>query len=232
MVFFWHWYLTTEQDYTPVKFMIKCFEANYPESLGAVLVHKAPWIFQGTPAHHLTLHLSLLTIFFIGIWAIIRGWLDPVVAGKVHFTKNVDELSSFIDLPNIPTELGGEEDWSYQYVEVDPNENPKLSDEAGRESLLAKHAELVKKYESTVLEWIHEGEEGHEKKEMEERRVERNMVAEELRRNYWESDPYLRAKSLYDRIGVIGPKGELNFFPQRKKAEEKVAPVTSEEDLD
>lgn len=36
-------------DYTPVKFMIKCFEANYPESLGTVLVHKAPWIFQGPP---------------------------------------------------------------------------------------------------------------------------------------------------------------------------------------
>jgi CRAL/TRIO domain len=35
------------QDYTPVKFMIKCFEANYPESLGAVLIHKSPWIFQG-----------------------------------------------------------------------------------------------------------------------------------------------------------------------------------------
>jgi hypothetical protein len=29
--------------------MIKCFEANYPECLGTVLVHKAPWIFQGTP---------------------------------------------------------------------------------------------------------------------------------------------------------------------------------------
>jgi hypothetical protein len=27
--------------------MIKCFEANYPESLGAVLVYKAPWVFQG-----------------------------------------------------------------------------------------------------------------------------------------------------------------------------------------
>ena len=34
-------------DYTPVKFMIKCFEANYPESLGVILVHKAPWVFQG-----------------------------------------------------------------------------------------------------------------------------------------------------------------------------------------
>ena len=39
--------LTVAQDYTPVKFMIKCFEANYPESLGSVLVHKSPWIFQG-----------------------------------------------------------------------------------------------------------------------------------------------------------------------------------------
>lgn len=27
--------------------MIKCFEANYPESLGVVLIHKAPWIFSG-----------------------------------------------------------------------------------------------------------------------------------------------------------------------------------------
>lgn len=26
--------------------MIKCFEANYPESLGSVLIHKAPWIFS------------------------------------------------------------------------------------------------------------------------------------------------------------------------------------------
>lgn len=35
------------QDYGPVKFMIKCFEANYPESLGVVLVHKSPWVFHG-----------------------------------------------------------------------------------------------------------------------------------------------------------------------------------------
>lgn len=36
------------QDYHPVKFMIKCFEANYPESLGVVLIHKAPWIFSSS----------------------------------------------------------------------------------------------------------------------------------------------------------------------------------------
>lgn len=36
-------------DNAPVRFMIKCFEANYPESLGIVAVHNAPWIFQGEP---------------------------------------------------------------------------------------------------------------------------------------------------------------------------------------
>jgi len=75
-------------DYTPVKFMIKCFEANYPESLGAVLVHNAPWVFQG-------------------IWKIIRGWLDPVVAAKVHFTNNRSELEEFIHPGQILKELGG-----------------------------------------------------------------------------------------------------------------------------
>jgi hypothetical protein len=41
--------LFSPQDYPPIKFIIKCFEANYPESLGAVLVHKAPWIFLSKP---------------------------------------------------------------------------------------------------------------------------------------------------------------------------------------
>lgn len=35
-------------DYVPVKFIIMCFEANYPESLGVVLIHNAPWVFKGT----------------------------------------------------------------------------------------------------------------------------------------------------------------------------------------
>lgn len=75
-------------DYAPVKFMIKCFEANYPESLGTVLVYRAPWLFNT-------------------IWAIIRGWLDPVVAGKVHFCRNVEELEAFVPKSQIPTECGG-----------------------------------------------------------------------------------------------------------------------------
>ena len=69
-----------------MKFMIKCFEANYPESLGVVLIHKAPWIFSGEYSPKIVNQICLLT-HFLGIWNVIKGWLDPVVADKIHFTK-------------------------------------------------------------------------------------------------------------------------------------------------
>lgn len=204
-------------DYAPVKFMIKCFEANYPESLGTVLVYKAPWIFNA-------------------IWNIIRGWLDPVVAGKVHFARNIEELEKFVPRSQIPAELGGDEKWEYQYVEVKEGENTKMKEEEPRAKLQEERAGLVKKYESSILQWVNEGEKG---KSLEERRTERDSIAEELRQNYWKLDPYLRARTLYDRIGLIGEGGSLNFYPSIKK--ETVAPTppatagmqeTSPDDLD
>jgi hypothetical protein len=38
----------SNMEYPPVKFIIKCFEANYPESLGVLLIHNAPWVFSST----------------------------------------------------------------------------------------------------------------------------------------------------------------------------------------
>lgn len=200
-------------DYTPVKFMIKCFEANYPESLGNVLVYKAPWLFNA-------------------IWSIIRGWLDPVVAGKVHFAKNIDELSHYVPKSQIPTELGGDEKWEYKYPEPVPGENDKMLEEKPREELQSQRAELVDKYESTILDWVHAGETGPS---AEERRRQRDETAEQLRQNYWKLDPYVRARSLYDRMGVLSDGGKLDFYGTASK--ENGAPVkpvveSSADDLD
>jgi hypothetical protein len=200
-------------DYTPVKFMIKCFEANYPESLGTVLVYKAPWVFNA-------------------IWSIIRGWLDPVVAGKVHFAKTIDELEKYVPRKQIPTELGGDEKWSYQYPEPAPGENDRMNDSATRNVLESERAEIVQKYESTVLEWVHQGDKGVG---LEEKRKERDSVAENLRQNYWKLDPYVRARTLYDRMGLLSDGGQLDFYPQAKSnvpgpAASRVS--TSADDLD
>ncbi|KAJ5046418.1 uncharacterized protein L3040_003662 [Drepanopeziza brunnea f. sp. 'multigermtubi'] len=180
-------------DYGPVKFMIKCFEANYPESLGVVLVHKAPWIFQG-------------------IWKIIRGWLDPVVASKVQFTNSNDEMEQFVPRSQIIKELGGDEDWEYKYIEPVPGENDKMKDTVTRDKLLKERETLVDQYEKSTLDWINGEGDAVLVKET------RNKLAAALRDDYWRLDPYLRARTIYDRVGMIQGGGILQFYPDKAEA--------------
>jgi len=198
-------------DYTPVRFMVKCFEANYPESLGAILVYKAPWIFQG-------------------IWKVIRGWLDPVVASKVHFLNTSKEMSEFVDLDKLPKEVDGNADWEYRYVEPVEGENSKMSDTATRDRLLGAREELVKEYEQATLEWLN-GSDAEKAAAVEERR---NAIAAKLRDDYWNLDPYLRARSLFDRIGMIQPGGRIEFYPEERSSTVEVddKPLAIEDDVD
>jgi hypothetical protein len=196
-------------DYTPVKFMIKIFEANYPESLGAVLVHKAPWIFQG-------------------IWKIIRGWLDPVVASKVHFTSHVEDLEKFIPRSQIIKELEGDEDWEYKYVEPVPGENDTMKEEAPRKALQAERDADVREYQNKTFQWIAKGT-GEDADKLKE---ERHTLARNLNSNYWKLDAYVRARTYYDRTGMIGTDGTINFYPASAATSKTPEPVTSPDDVD
>ena len=197
------------KDYAPVKFMIKCFEANYPESLGVVLVHKSPWVFQGKPQALVSSDIILLNMTIIGIWTIIKGWLDPVVASKVHFTKNTDELSQFISLSHIPTELGGEDPWTFSYPEPRPGENDKMKDDATRQRLLKERATVVKEFEDATQKWIQGAPQADAALKQ-----RRNSIAEQLQKGYWQLDPYLRARTWYDRTGMIKPGGAIDYYPK------------------
>lgn len=172
-------------DYAPVKFMIKVFEANYPESLGIVLIHKAPWIFQG-------------------IWRIIRGLLDPVVAAKVHFTNTPEDLSQFVHVDRLPKDIGGGEDWEYKYTEPVPGENDRMKDTATRDRILSERAEIAREYERATVEWI-------EKKGEEAAMNARHALRNKLKDNYWTLDPYVRERSYYDRVNVLQPGGKVDW---------------------
>ncbi|KAJ5203449.1 hypothetical protein N7449_005528 [Penicillium cf. viridicatum] len=190
-------------DYAPVKFMIKCFEANYPESLGAVLIHKAPWLFSS-------------------IWSVIKGWLDPVVASKVHFTKNRQDLENFIHPSQIMKELEGDEDWEYKYVEVPENENPKMADKETRDTLVAERQKLAQEIQDTTVEWIR----ASFKKETDAASAaeeKRKGLIEQLRAHYWVLDPYVRARSLYDRLNIVQGGGKINFYPDSEKKAESTS---------
>ncbi|KAJ9243410.1 hypothetical protein DTO169E5_2653 [Paecilomyces variotii] len=209
-------------DYHPVKFIIKCFEANYPECLGAILIHKAPWIFSG-------------------IWKIIRGWLDPVVAAKVNFTNSVEDLEQFIPRDRIIKELGGDEDWEYKYIEPTADENARMEDTATREKLLAKRQQLSDELQAATLSWVTAAKAGNKDLEAAEQ-AKRAELIKRLREEYWELDPYIRARTIMDRTGCLLEGGKIQFYPERNAAstngvstdgettiaEEKVAAVSAD----
>lgn len=190
IVFDMNGFSMSNMDYTPVKFMIKCFEANYPESLGSVLVYKAPWIFQG-------------------IWKIIKGWLDPVVASKVHFCSDESELSAYIPKSRILKELGGDEDWRYEYSDPDEGRDAPIQDATTRGKIEGERKGLVERFEADTVGWA-KGEGA--------KSAEREGGKQKLRENYWRLDPYIRARGLCDRVGMIGPGDRLDFYPSRERA--------------
>ena len=129
-----------------------------------------------------------------------------MVAGKVHFTKNVEELAEFVERSHIIKELGGDDPWTYQYVEPVAGENQLLSDAVTRQRLLDARAAVVKDYETTTQQWI------HGPNSTDALQQKRSELSKQLRTGYWELDPYLRARTLYDRTGIIREGGQIQYY--------------------
>lgn len=129
-----------------------------------------------------------------------------MVAGKVHFTKNVEELEVFVERSHIPKELGGTDPWTYHYVEPISSENGIMSDEDSRKQLLDERAILIREFEKTTQQWIHDS---GSREALQQKRSE---LTERLRNGYWELDPFLRARSVYDRTGMIREGGNIQFY--------------------
>ncbi|KAF7713396.1 Uncharacterized protein PECH_001336 [Penicillium ucsense] len=182
----------SNMEYPPVKFILKCFEANYPECLGVLLIHNAPWVFSG-------------------IWRIIRGWMDPDIAAKVNFTNNVNDLTKFIARDQLVEELGGSEKWKYNYIEPDENENQRMSDTTTQEALLQERQQIGEEFLSATSDWIQASKSKDESK-VQSAQSQRAYLAERLRVNHWKVDPYARARLCLDRENVIQEGGKINFY--------------------
>ncbi|KAL2019091.1 hypothetical protein VTK56DRAFT_10122 [Thermocarpiscus australiensis] len=175
-------------DFHVVKFLVHVFEARYPEYLGVVLVHNAPFIFWG-------------------IWKLIKPWLDPVIASKIHFTSCNADLQRFIPQENLQECYGGKDSWEYKYIGPAEGENDRMQSEEGEEAE-AERWELVRQFEQRSVEWAKAKPGSSDAKEKE---AERRDLAGRLRESHWKLDPYVRARTYYHRAGVIGPHGEVDY---------------------
>lgn len=43
----------------------------------------------------------------------------------------------------------------------------------------------------------------------------RMAIADRLAANYWLLDPHVRARNIYDRLGILSPTGEIDFAPKK-----------------
>ncbi|TWU70776.1 hypothetical protein ED733_001133 [Metarhizium rileyi] len=177
-------------DLSPLKFILKQTETNYPGSLGLILIHNAP--------------VGLKTI-----WRLFRVWFDKELRSKVKFTYGKKGLSRWIAPNQMIKELGGDDDWEYTYVEPDPDENYKMNDTETRDRLLAERRELSLQFEDLTKEWVMNAQLSEKARQICDRR---NQCVEELAANYWRLDPYVRARSLYDRLGYFRGANGVDWY--------------------
>jgi CRAL/TRIO domain len=159
----------------------------------------------------------------LGIWAIIKNWLDPVVASKIHFTRSSADLEKFIPRGRIVKELEGDEQFEWKYIEPVPGENDIMKDTATRDKIQAERDEMVRRFEESTRKWI-AGEEGAGK--------ERDEIAKELNLNYWKLDPYVRARTVYDRAGAIGSRGGFVYSKSETTGASNPKPVAEEQTVE
>lgn len=170
----------SNMDYGAVSYIIKCFEAHYPESLGVLFVHKAPWIFGG-------------------IWKVVRKWLDPVVASKIIFTNSFEDLEEQIDRKYILKELGGDDAVPWEYPEPTFEANGHLEDDEALAAIEAERDALIDKFMHKTVAWVEEGDPETSAALLQDKIA----LGRQLGDNYKRLDPYVRNRSCFDRLGMI-----------------------------
>lgn len=171
-------------DLAAVHFLAVMFEANYPESLGMIWIHNAPWIFNA-------------------VWKIIKGWLDPVVASKIRFTKGSKDLLKFIDPQFIPAKLGGKDTYKPEYIVPTPENCGKTPKDEKFRELITERNQLVMTFIEATIKWVL----SKDSKESAEYERVRSQLQIDISRNYLKIDPYIRTKSCYERAGQIKVNG-------------------------
>ncbi|KAI8869767.1 CRAL/TRIO domain-containing protein [Ramicandelaber brevisporus] len=195
----------SNMDLPFVKFLIKCLEAYYPESLGILVIYNAPWVFSG-------------------VWRIISPLLDPVVAAKIQFMSKPAEIQEVVDPKYLPKHMGGTDIEEFSYLAPDANadhDDDSHMKNAPEDRLKAfeRRRDAIRAFEeiSIKLDDAYDklykndtpgskpGDNADEEtkqtvKNLDEKREE---VVKELQASAIDVDYYIRSRTFYHRYGII-----------------------------
>ena len=169
-------------DYQHIKFMINSMQNYYPECLGLGLVVNAPWAFSM-------------------VWSVIKPWLDPVVASKIHFAKHSADLAEHIGTPSLPRRLGGEQK-DFEFIPISKEDQAQLEairkDTVGMEKARAKLRDAAQHYLTVTVKWAAEQTETGE-----DQTLNRTKATEQLKSAFRELIPYVSTRTNLHRSGAI-----------------------------
>ncbi|ORX57604.1 CRAL/TRIO domain-containing protein [Hesseltinella vesiculosa] len=186
IVFNMEGFTLANMDFDFVKFLLHCFEAYYPETLGSCLIHKAPWVFST-------------------VWNMITPLLDPVVASKIHFTKNLDELTNYVDKAILPSFIVGKEDIK---------KNTELPPLPPAGSLASRQSPEFKQYEAVCRNYLAETAE-FAKSDIPAHDPKRKEQALAVRHSTIKIEPIIRGRTYFHEIGLADVENDrliLKFF--------------------
>ncbi|KAI8139948.1 CRAL-TRIO domain-containing protein [Fennellomyces sp. T-0311] len=176
-------------DFEFVKFLIVCLERYYPETLGLCLIHKAPWVFST-------------------VWSVVSPMLDPVVAAKIKFSKNLDEFSQYIHVGSTPVIISGNPDIKTkdEATEADDPAAGTLDTPTSPEYLA--YVEEKKQYTKDTIDWTKKDIIEEKLDEDALQRLERGLKHRNIR---IKAEKDMRANTIYHEKKMIKltPEGRL-----------------------
>ncbi|KAI8647089.1 CRAL-TRIO domain-containing protein [Parasitella parasitica] len=168
-------------DFEVVKFLVGCFQAYYPETLGLACVHKAPWVFST-------------------IWNLITPILDPVVASKIVFTKNLEELEKYLPSDTLPIIITGDKSHpALDDLEAESTPKAGYRTPPADNPRIRNYWETVDEYEVKTREWCKASREAGG----DEAALDRLKLGQHYRVTRVKAEKVLRGETTYHVKGLI-----------------------------
>lgn len=178
-------------DWHSLMTVLKILEGYYPETLAKLYIYRAPWIFQG-------------------IWKAINPLLDPEIRNKINFCNKSNELDV---IPQYICEdtIGGDQVDVVKWVEPLPGEKEGLDrNDPKRQEMWKSYRDISRDYEEVTKKWIiSDGQD-------DTLNAERDLQSKRLRLKFIELEPFIRARSMYQRAGIINEDLLLQFNYKQK----------------
>ncbi|KAI8325081.1 CRAL/TRIO domain-containing protein [Martensiomyces pterosporus] len=167
-----------------IKTIITLINDSYPDTFQAIILHVNSWLFSG-------------------VWKLISPWFDPVIAKRTYFTKNTRQLEQFIDNSQIVLEMGGSRRYEHKYVMPSRAENEVMFDSEGRHKAEEALLETVTGFEKETKAWL--AADGPSA----DLAASRAISAAAFAAASANLDPYVRARFLAERVGIISSDGKI-----------------------